>query len=33
MKPVALPPEAVDKAGADRIGDPREHDRHGAGRL
>ena len=25
--------QAVDEAGADRIGDAREHDRHGAGRL
>ncbi len=36
MKPVALPPgraRLVDEAGADRIGDDREHDRHGAGRL
>ena len=29
----ARPRQAVDKAGADRIGDDREHDRHGAGRL
>ena len=29
----ARPRQAVDEAGADRIGDDREHDRHGAGRL
>ena len=29
----ARPRQAVDKAGPDRIGDVREHDRHGAGRL
>ena len=29
----ARPRQAVDEAGADRIGDRREHDRHGAGRL
>ena len=29
----ARPRQAVDEAGADRIGDNREHDRHGAGRL
>ena len=29
----AWPRQAVDKAGADRVGDIREHDRHGAGRL
>src|SRR5262245_46990620 len=36
MKPVALPPgrgRLSDEAGADRIDDSREHDRHGAGRL
>ena len=36
VKPVALPPgraRLVDEAGADRIGDLHEHDRHGAGRL
>ena len=29
----ARPRQALDEAGADRIGDIREHDRHGAGRL
>ena len=29
----ARPRQALDEAGADRIGDVREHDRHGAGRL
>ena len=29
----ARPRQAIDEAGADRIGDDREHDRHGAGRL
>ncbi len=29
----ARPRQAVDEAGGDRIGDDREHDRHGAGRL
>ena len=29
----ARPRQAVDETGADRIGDDREHDRHGAGRL
>ena len=29
----ARPRQAVDEAGADRIDDDREHDRHGAGRL
>ena len=29
----ARPRQAVDEAGADRIADDREHDRHGAGRL
>ena len=29
----ARPRQAVDEAGADRIGDVHEHDRHGAGRL
>ena len=29
----ARPREALDEAGADRIGDDREHDRHGARRL
>ena len=29
----ARPRQALDEAGADRIGDDREHDRHGAGRL
>ena len=29
----ARPRQAVDVAGGDRIGDDREHDRHGAGRL
>ncbi len=36
MKPVALPPGRArlsTKPAADRIGDNREHDRHGAGRL
>ena len=36
VKPVALPPgraRLVDEAGADRVGDADEHDRHGAGRL
>ena len=29
----ARPRQALDEAGADRIGDLHEHDRHGAGRL
>ena len=29
----ARPRQAIDKAGADRIGDTHEHNRHGAGRL
>ena len=29
----AGPRQAIDQAGADRIDDDREHDRHGAGRL
>ena len=29
----ARPRQAVDEAGADRIGDNHEHDRHSAGRL
>ena len=36
MKPVGVAArsrQAIDKTGGDRIGDDREHDRHGAGRL
>ena len=29
----ARPRQALDEAGADRIGDDHEHDRHGAGHL